>query len=198
MKKHSTAAKRKEQRTIGIDLGDRSSRYCVLDEQGNSVKEGSAPTTKKGLAQVFGSMARCRIAIEVGTHSPWVSRLLKSWGHEVVVANPRRIPLITQSSRKDDRLDARMLARLARLDPELLSPIRHRSEAAQGHLLVIRARAALVETRTQLINTARGLAKSLGSGCEVATPRRWGRRKWVRLRNRCGKHWSHCWSRWNR
>ncbi len=148
--------------TIGMDLGDKSSRYCVLDEEGEVLFERSVATTKKGMAQVFGAMARCRIALEVGTHSPWVSRLLKSFGHEVIVANARQVKLISESSRKDDKLDARMLARLARVDPELLRPIRHRSEQAQLDLMQIRVRAGLVEARTSLVNTARGLAKALG------------------------------------
>src|SRR6202049_1495739 len=100
--------------------------------------------------------------MEGGTHSPWVSRLLGSLGHEVIVANARQVKLISASSRKSDRLDAQTLARLARMDPELLRPIRHRSEKAQGHLMQVRVRSALVETRTGLINTARGLAKAMG------------------------------------
>ncbi|HEX4593284.1 MAG TPA: IS110 family transposase [Bryobacteraceae bacterium] len=148
--------------TIGLDLGDRSSRYCILDEQGEVLSEGSVATTKKGLAQVFGSKPRSRMALEVGTHSPWVSRYLTDLGHEVIVANARRVRLITDSSRKNDRLDAKTLARLARIDPELLSPIRHRSEQAQADLMVIRARAALIEVRTMLVNCARGLTKSFG------------------------------------
>jgi transposase len=153
---------RKEKLTIGVDLGDRTSRYCVVDEQGDVILEGSFATTKKGLDRVFGTMARCRFALEVGTHSPWVSRHLTRLGYEVVVANARRVRLISESSRKDDKLDAKTLARLARIDPELLSPIRHRSEQAQADLTTIRARAALVETRTSLINAARGLTKSYG------------------------------------
>jgi transposase len=148
--------------TIGMDLGDKTSRYCVLGEQGEIVQEGCVGTTKKALAQKFGALRRCRMAMEVGTHSPWVSRLLKSLGHEVIVANARQVKLISQSSRKDDRLDAQTLARLARADPQLLRPIQHRSEEAQTHLMVIRVRAALVEMRSSLVNTARGLAKSVG------------------------------------
>jgi transposase len=148
--------------TIGMDLGDRSSRYCLLDEQGEVVLEGSMATTKRGLNQVFGALPRCRVALEVGTHSPWVSRQLAEMGHEVIVANARRVRLIVESSRKDDRLDARTLARLARIDPQLLSPIQHRSAQAQADLMSVRARAALVEARTALVNSARGLAKSYG------------------------------------
>jgi len=147
---------------IGMDLGDRASRYCVLNDCGEVVKEAAVATTKKGMAQVFAALKRSRIAIEVGTHSPWVSRLLKSLGHEVFVANPRQLKLISQSSRKDDRVDAQTLARLVRVDPELLRPIQHRSEEMQLDLMVIRVRAALVEARTQLVNSARGLAKSVG------------------------------------
>jgi transposase len=148
--------------TIGMDLGDKTSRYCVLNGEGEVSKEGSVATTKKAMTQVFGARKRCRTAIEVGTHSPWVSRLLKELGHEVIVANARQVKLISQSSRKDDKLDARMLARLARVDPELLRPIRHRSEKAQMDLLAIRVRATLVEARTRLINAARGFAKAQG------------------------------------
>jgi transposase len=122
------------------------------------------------MAERFGSRARCRIALEVGTHSPWVSRLLSSLGHEVIVANPRQLQLITASSRKDDKVDAKTLARLARIDPELLRPIRHRGEKAQLDLMQIRVRAALVETRTGLVNALRGLAKSMGDRVPSCDP----------------------------
>jgi len=134
----------------------------VLDSQGQVIQDDKVSTSKIAMAKVFGSIERCRIAIEVGTHSPWVSRLLHTFGHEVIVANARQVKLISESSRKDDRLDAQTLARLARVDPQLLRPIQHRSEKAQGDLMVIRVRSALVEARTGLINTARGLVKSRG------------------------------------
>ena len=157
--------------TIGMDLGDRSSCYCALNGAGEVIKEGKLATTRKGLAQVFGTMKRCRVAIEVGTHSPWVSRWLAELGHEVIVANPRQVQLISQSSRKDDRLDARTLARLARVDPLLLRPIRHRSEKAQIDLMSIRVRAGLVALRTALVNQVRGMGKAMGErwpGCGTA------------------------------
>jgi transposase len=169
MKKNNTCLKspkrsknRKGSITIGMDLGDKSSHYYVTDSEGQMVREGTVATTKKGMKQRFGSLAKCRMAIEVGTHSPWVSRVLSSFGHEVIVANARQVKLISSSSRKDDRLDAQTLARLARVDPQLLRPIRHRSEKAQGDLMQVRVRAALVDTRTGLVNTARGLAKATG------------------------------------
>ena len=147
---------------IGMDLGDRSSRYCVLNEDGEIVKEDGVMTTKKAMLQLFSSMARCRIAIEVGSHSPWVNRLLNSLGFEVTVANSRCIPLISASTQKSDRQDAQMLARLVRMDPKLLRPIRHRGEQAQIDLMRIKVRAALMEARTSLVNTARGLTKATG------------------------------------
>jgi transposase len=114
------------------------------------------------MTEIFGKMARCRMAMETGTHSPWVSRLLTALGHEVIVGHAQRVRLITKSRQKDDRLDARKLARLARIDPELLSPVKHRSVQAQLHLTEIRARAGLVSARTALVNGARGLVKSYG------------------------------------
>jgi transposase len=148
--------------TVGIDLGDRSSRYCILDEEGDVISEGSFATTKTGMEKVFEPMPRCRVAIETGCHSPWVSRQLTQLGHEVIVANARNVQLISQSTRKDDRLDARTLARLVRIDASLLCPVRHRGAEAQAHLAIIRARDALVRTRTLLVNAARGLTKSFG------------------------------------
>ncbi|HZU28956.1 MAG TPA: IS110 family transposase [Bryobacteraceae bacterium] len=148
--------------TIGIDLGDKNSRFAVLNEGGELYAEGGVATNRKALLEKFAGVPPCRIAMEVGTHSPWVSRLLQSLGHEVIVANARQLRVITHSTRKDDRADAHMLARLARIDPQLLRPVRHRSEEAQGHLLLIRARAAMVDARTSLINAARGLAKPVG------------------------------------
>jgi len=128
-------------------------------------------TNAKGLREVFGAMPRSRIALEIGTHSPWISRLLSEVGHEVIVANARKVRLIGKSRKKDDRLDAQTLARLARIDPELLYPVKHRSVRAQADLALIRGRAGLVRARTGLVNTARGLAKSYGErlrGCNVS------------------------------
>jgi len=150
------------QLTIGLDLGDRSSSYCVLDEAGKILLEQKLPTTPEGMKQTFARMPRSRIAMETGTHSPWVSRLLKGLGHEVIVAHAQNVRLIVKSRRKDDRMDARTLARLVRIDPELLSPVQHRSAQAQLHLTEIRARAGLVSARTALVNAARGLVKSHG------------------------------------
>jgi transposase len=148
--------------TIGLDLGDRSSSYCVLGATGDILLEDKLPTTSQAMKQLFGRMLRSRIAMETGTHSPWVSRLLTELGHEVIVAHAQRVRLIVKSRKKDDRLDARTLARLARIDPQLLNPVRHRSAQAQLHLTEIRARAELVRARTALVNSVRGLVKSYG------------------------------------
>jgi transposase len=176
MKKVSTVAaqpskKMSQQKlTVGLDLGDRNSWYCVLDESGQIQLEQRVRTNEKALREIFGAMPRSRIALEIGTHSPWISRLLSELGHEVIVANARKVRLIGESRKKDDRLDAQTLARLARIDPELLYPVKHRSAQAQADLMMIRARAGLVRARTGLVNTARGLAKSYGErlrGCNV-------------------------------
>jgi len=153
----------KEQKlTIGLDLGDRWSFYCVLDETGEIILQQKLPTTPEGMRRTFEKLPRSRMVLETGTHSPWVSRLLTELGYEVIVAHAQKVQLITKSSRKDDRHDARTLARLARIDPQLLGPVRHRSVQAQIHLTVIRARAELVSARTALVNAARGLVKSYG------------------------------------
>lgn len=156
--------------TIGMDLGDRTSRYCVLDGEGQVLREGSVNTSKPALREVFAATPACRIAIEVGPHSPWVSRLLSDFGHEVIVANARQVRLISAASRKNDTLDARTLARLARVDPQLLRPIRHRSEQAQMDLMQIRVRAELVEMRSAAVNAARGLAKAVGERLRKCDP----------------------------
>src|SRR6202047_2234072 len=169
MKKNNTMATGRKQifkqakLTIVLDLGDQASHYCILDEAGNVILEGNLLTTSNGIRQTFIRIPRCRIALETGTHSPWVSRQLAQMGHEVIVAHARNVRLIGESSRKDDQFDARTLARLARIDPGLLGPVRHRSAQAQIHLTVIRARAALVSARTALVNAARGLTKSYGA-----------------------------------
>jgi transposase len=153
----------KEQKlTIGLDQGDRWSFYCVLNEAGKIILEQKVATTPQAMKQTFEKIPRSLMALETGTHSPWVSRLLRELGHQVIVAHAQKVQLITKSNRKDDRHDARTLARLARIDPELLGPVRHRSAKAQIHLTVIRARAELVSARTALVNAARGLVKSFG------------------------------------
>jgi len=159
------------QLTIGLDLGDRSGFYCVLNEAGEVVLEAKVATIPEALKKTFEKMPLSRIALETGTHSPWVSRLLTELGHEAIVAHSRNVRLIGESRRKDDRLDAQALARLARIDPRLLSPIQHRSAQAQADLSVIRARYALVRARTALVCAARGLTKLFGERIRGRNPK---------------------------
>ena len=171
MKKHNTPKKTAPARarsnitrwaTVGIDLGDRSSHYCILDKDGDKLRESTVAMTVNNLDRIFGPMPRCRVVMEAGTHSPWVSRYFKKLGFDVIVANPRRTRLISTNSNKHDRMDAEELARLGRIDPRMLFPIQHRGEQAQADLTMIRSRAGLVEARTALVNSARGLSKSFG------------------------------------
>jgi transposase len=150
--------------TAGLDLGDRYSYLCLIDTQsGEVVEEGRLRTTPEALRRRFASEPSLRIAIETGTHSPWVSRVLEECGHEVLVANARKLRLIYASRRKTDEVDAENLARLARLDPKLLYPVTPRGEDSQAHMALIRSRQALVECRTQLVNHVRGAVKSFGA-----------------------------------
>ena len=150
--------------TVGLDLGDKYSYLCVLDtESGALVEEGRLRTTPDDLHRRFDSAEQMKIAIEVGTHSTWISRLLEECGHEVLIANPRKTRLIYGDKRKTDKLDAQKLARLARVDPELLYPIEHRGKDSQTHLALIHSRDALIRSRTQLINHIRGTVKSFGA-----------------------------------
>ena len=148
--------------TIGLDLGDMRCQACVLDAAGEVVERRSVATTKVAMEGVFDEYVGCLLVMEVGTHSPWVSRLFKTRGFKVITANPRQVRLITEGKHKTDRFDAEMLARLGRADPALLSPVRHRGEEAQKHRSLLQARDGLVRCRVLLINQVRGMAKSLG------------------------------------
>ena len=149
--------------TAGLDLGDKYSYLCLLDTEGGEViEEGRVRTTPEALRRRFASERPLRVAIEAGTHSPWVSRLLEECGHEVLVANARKVQLIYANKRKTDEVDAENLARLARLDPKLLYPLKHRGEDSQAHMAIVRSREALVSARTQQVNHVRGAVKSFG------------------------------------
>src|SRR5215207_10074213 len=160
----SYGSRGRTERTAGLDLGDKYSYFFVLDnESGKMIEEGRLRTTPDDLRRRFDSEEQMKIAIEVGTHSTWVSRILHDCGHEVLIANPRKTRLIYSDKRKTDKLDAKKLARLARVDPELLYPIEHRGEESQAHLALIHSREVLVRSRTQLINHVRGVVKSFGA-----------------------------------
>jgi transposase len=155
-------ASAKPEMTVGLDMGDRFSHYCLLNAEGDVVEEGRIQSTEGALRRHFEGEDCLRIALECGTHSPWVSRLLNSLGHQVIIANARKIPAITGSESKNDRNDAEKLARFAAYDPQLLSPLEHRSEQRQLDLNLIHARATLVRARTMIVNALRGLIKSAG------------------------------------
>lgn len=147
--------------TIGCDLGDKRSEICVLDAEGNVRLRTSVRTGRQWMRGFF-ARAAAHVVIEVGQHSRWVSELLRELGHQVTVANPRRVKLISASDNKTDRHDAELLARLGRSDVKLLAPVQHRALEAQTHLTVVKARDVLVATRTKLVNHVRGTVKSFG------------------------------------
>lgn len=149
--------------TIGLDLGDRWSEGRVLDEAGAVIEAFRVQTTEPAMDARLSAYDPCRVVMEVGTHSPWVSRCATRHGHAVVVANPRRVRLIAENDSKSDGVDAELLARLGRVDPSLLKPIVHRGAPAQRDRILIQARDGFVRARTQLVNQARGFAKTLGT-----------------------------------
>ena len=153
---------RKTKLTVGIDLGDEWSYCCFLDAEGEIVEECRVKTTREAVKARLGELKQALIAIEVGAHSRWVSQLLSELGHEAIVANARELRAIAGSDRKSDRVDAEKLARYARVDRKILRPLRHRGEEAQVDLLVLRGRAVLVKTRTQIVNSVRGMVQSFG------------------------------------
>lgn len=160
-----------------MDLGDKFSYACMLDaDTGEVIKEKRIATRASCLETFFAGKPPLRVAIETGTHSPWISRLLESFGHEVLVANARKVRLVHGGDRKSDKLDAQKLARLARFDPKLLSPIQHRSQDAQAHLALIRSRDALVSSRVGLVNHIRGSVKAFGARLPVCSTRTFARK----------------------
>lgn len=148
---------------VGLDLGDKYSQLAVIDLEGELLEETRLPTSKAAFKRKFELLPVSRIGMEVGTHSRWASQLIEEAGHEVLVANARKLRAIYSNPRKGDQADAETLARLARVDPKLLSPIQHRSPEAQADLSLIRSRDGLVRSRTLLINHARGSVKACGS-----------------------------------
>ena len=148
--------------TVGVDMGDKNHTVCVLDVEGEILSRTSVTNTAEAIRKCFGAMEPCRVALEAGTHSGWVSRILEELGHEVLVGNPRKLRVIWDSDEKDDDRDAEMLARIARFDPQLLYPIHHRGPQAQSDLAVIKARDMLVKSRAMLILHVRGAVKAMG------------------------------------
>ena len=154
--------------TVGVDLGDQWSNYCILGLDGETLAEGQFRTRRQEVGEFFQGLAMSRVVFEVGTHSAWVREVVVGFGHEVLVANARQMEGSKRRRRKNDRIDANKLARLGRMDPKSLYPIQHRSTEVREDLLVVRVRDSLVESRTKLISTVRGMVKTMGarlSGC---------------------------------
>jgi transposase len=149
--------------TVGIDLGDRRSRVVVMDAAGEVSEEGWLRTRPEAFRQRFGAMPPARVVIEAGGSSGWVGRLLAELGHEVVVANARRVRLVAGNDDKSDSVDAASLARLGRADVKLLFPVVPRSEQTQTDREMLRAREALVRCRTLLVNHVRSAVKGTGA-----------------------------------
>lgn len=162
--------------TIGLDLGDRKHALCVLDVRGEVIEERTITNHRESLRRLSKKYPGARLVMEVGMHSPWTSRLLERLGMEVLVANPRKLRAIYANERKSDRRDAVMLARIGRLDPELLYPVRHGSERAQRDLLVVKLRDTLVRQRVAVMNSVRFTLKSLGQRLASPNPTCFARR----------------------
>jgi transposase len=148
--------------TVGVDLGDQWSNYCILGLGGETLAEGQFRTSPQAVTDFFQGLSRSRVVMEVGTHSAWVREVIDGLGHEVLVGNARRMEGSKRRRRKNDRIDAGKLARLGRVDPKSLYAIQHRSTEVREDLAVLRAREALVESRTKLISAVRGLVKTMG------------------------------------
>jgi transposase len=179
MRKHSKTLKQMRE-TVGIDLGDKVSRYCVVNADGEVVEEGSFRNQVSSIVKHFSGGPQ-RMALEAGGQSAWISRELKRLGHEVIVANGRELKWITSSDTKNDPGDARKLALLARADVGLLQPVEHRTAEQQAELAVIRVRDAILRARTLLVNSARGLAKGFGVRLPKSITRTFGKRAGVHL-----------------
>ena len=160
--------------TVGIDISDHYSKICIVDEvdgQIEVVEETRIRTTPDAVTQYFSWRGPMLVAMEVGAHSAWMSRIISELGHEVVVANARKLRFIFANDQKNDDIDAEMLARVARMDPALLSPLEHRDEKDAQVMALVRSRDALVRSRTALVNHVRGTVKAHGQrlrGCATA------------------------------
>lgn len=151
---------------IGIDIGDKKNQICILDQNGETLENTTIDNNITDLNTFFDRFDKPKevmIALETSTHSPWISQFLNARGFRVLVGNARKLRMIWDSTNKTDKRDAEMLARIARLDPKLLSPIQHRSRSAHMDLAILKGRDNLVGCRTNLINFVRGICKTSGT-----------------------------------
>jgi len=146
----------------GIDLHQNETEICVVDDDGTLIEQARIKTTRKALRRRFDGQPSMKVAMEAGGSSPWVSRLIESMGHDVVVCAPRRVRLIAESTMKSDEIDAQVLARLVRVDEGFLGRVTHRSESAQLQRGLMTARTALVNARSRWVHSARGILRSFG------------------------------------
>lgn len=147
---------------IGIDLGDKFHIAVVFDGEGNELETAQVTNTKAGVRKFFQRYKHARVAMEAGTHSPWISRLLDEMELTVYVGNPRKLRCIWDSTDKSDARDARILGMVCRIEPRMLHPLKHRSSQGQADLTAIKSRDILVKSRTKMINHVRGLVKANG------------------------------------
>ena len=160
--------------TIGADVSDRTTKICVMTKaeggERHIVVETTCATTKAGFEEALSKFDRSwPVVFETGTHCRWMDRLFKEMGFKTIVGNPGKIPSITKSNTKNDRNDARELARLAIADPAMLHPVFLRDEVYQQMLRFHHARNMLISQRTQTINQIRGFAKSMGHRIEYSS-----------------------------
>lgn len=157
-------------KVIGMDLGDKRNVIVVFDENGQEAQPVTISNTSQALQKFFSKHTGADVVIEAGTHSAWISRLLKSMGHHVCIGNPRKLRAIWDADDKSDERDARILALIYRMEPRLLHEIHHRSEEAQATLAILKGRDQLVATRTKLANHVRGTLKTLGVSLKGCSP----------------------------
>lgn len=150
-------------KVIGMDVGDKMHVMVVFGADGREVEVARVTNTAAQVKKFFARHPEAVVAMEAGTHSPWLSRLLERMNHEVYVGNPRKLRAIWDTNDKSDERDARMLGMICRLEPRLLHCVYHRGEQAQAHLEVIKARNVLVDSRTQMVNHVRGVVKTMGA-----------------------------------
>ena len=161
-RQRGTCGPNRNRLTVGVDLGDKWSNFCVLGLDGEKLTEGELRTAQQDFTEFFQLLSAARVVMEVGTHSAWARDVVANCGHEVLVANPRQMEGPKRRKRKNDRIDAHKLARVGRIDPQSLFPVQHRSVEVRRDLVALRARNAVVASRKDLINVTRGLVKSMG------------------------------------
>lgn len=182
--KRSAEAQRAHQGrvTIGLDLGDKYSSFCVLDTAGGEViQRGRVRTKAEALRKLLQGYAQAEVGMETGTHCRWVRDVVESCGQEAVIGHARDLRSLYQSHDKNDDNDAEKIARILRADRKLFHPVKLRSQEAQVDLAVLRGRAALVEARTRLVNTIRSLSKNFGAPLAKCSAEAFVNRAWEQI-----------------